>query len=601
MADAARHPANGTAAFSRRRLLALTAGGATAAILAACGGETATIAPTIAPTRAVSATSAGAPTAGATTAPAAIPATAASASGGTTAAATSAPSAAAAVDGKITSTVSGVPDAFTKNPNPTKTYDGKPGRGGTITAFTIAYQSPPPPRENNPYWQELEKRLGVKWEPIITPQPEYGAKSAALIAGDIPDLFYLNPGQNAAPQYRAMEQGAFTDLTPFVTGDALKEYKNLATFPPYMWDNVKFKGKLYGVPKPLQRNGNIPFYRGDWAKKVGLAAPKNPDDLRTLLVAFAKMDPDGNGQADTYGMGKYGTDWNAWDNYMRNMFGVPFNWRKNPDGTMTHMIETDEYRQTLDYLRQLNAAGAYHPDAGGMNYAQAKGFFEAGKTGLHTEGFGSLVNPKSGVYLNVLKGNPNAEVVGLLPPAASGRTSVTYNTQGSFGFTGIAAKVGRDRERVKELLRVLDYLAAPFGSEEYNFLINGIEGTHHDIRADGARIINDRGRSDKGDLVYLMASLPVFYYPESPGLAEQVQKQAAEIIRIGQDNPEWVLYSPTNVMKAGELNTFGLDRASAIVTGREPLSTLDTAIRDWRSRGGDMIRKEFEQSLKENG
>ena len=36
----------------------------------------------------------------------------------------------------------------------------------------------------------------------------------------------------------------------------------------------------------------------------------------------------------------------------------------------------------------------------------------------------------------------------------------------------------------------------------------------------------------------------------------------------------------------------------AIISGREPLSTFDTFVTDWRSRGGDAMRKEFEQELK---
>jgi hypothetical protein len=52
------------------------------------------------------------------------------------------------------------------------------------------------------------------------------------------------------------------------------------------------------------------------------------------------------------------------------------------------------------------------------------------------------------------------------------------------------------------------------------------------------------------------------------------------------------------VLKQAELNAFGQDRASAIVTGREPGPALDQAIKDWRSWGGDMARKEFEQAAK---
>ena len=193
-----------------------------------------------------------------------------------------------------------------------------------------------------------------------------------------------------------MEQGAFLDLTPYVTGDALKEYKNLATFPDYMWNNVKFKGKIYGVPKPLQRNGNIAFYRGDWAKKLGKGAPKSPDERarpagrpspRATRTATARPTPGASAAT--------ARDWNGWDDarVANNMFGVPFNWRKNADGTLTHQIETDEFRQAIDYLRQLYADGAFHPDAAGMTFAQCQGAYLAGKIGIHSEGFGNFVSP----------------------------------------------------------------------------------------------------------------------------------------------------------------------------------------------------------------
>jgi len=562
--------ANGEQGDSRRAFLRATLGVAGATVLAACGAG------------------------GTSTAPA---------GGGTTqATGSSLGGAPTNVEGKIPSPAPGVPDAYTKAPPPFKSYNGVPGRGGKVTAFTIAYQTPPPPRDQNQYWQELEKRLGVTWEPIITPQPDYGSKAAALIAGgSLPDLFYLNPGQNAAPEYKAMDQGAFLDLTPYVTGDALKEYKNLATFPDYMWNNVKFKNKIYGVPKPLQRNGNIPWYRGDWAQKVGKDNPKSIDDVHDLLVAFTKNDPDGNGQGDTWGMGRYGTDWTGWDNTLAfTTFGAPFNWRKNANGTMTNQIETDEFRQALDFLRRLFADGAYHPDAGGMTFAQAQAAFIGGKTGMHSEGIGNFYSPSitGTVYYKIKQAFPQAVLTGLMPNVPGGAKAVTRNTPGSFGYTGIPATAGKDKARVQELLRILDYMAAPFGSEEWTFLNYGVQGVDYQPNSNGVPVMTDKGISEKGDLVYLMAGLPVFFYPLAPDVAPTAQQLAAQIIKIGIDDPSWPLYSPTNVSKAAELNQFGFDSVTAIITGRQPLSAFDDAIKEWKSRGGDQIRQEFEQALK---
>jgi len=51
----------------------------------------------------------------------------------------------------------------------------------------------------------------------------------------------------------------------------------------------------------------------------------------------------------------------------------------------------------------------------------------------------------------------------------------------------------------------------------------------------------------RGDIIYVMAGLPVFYYPTAPGAAENAQKMATEIIKVGIDDPTWPLYSATNV------------------------------------------------------
>ncbi len=497
----------------------------------------------------------------------------------------------------------GVPDAYTGLPEPFVSSQGTPGTGGSVRALTIAYDPPPPGRDSNTYWQELERRLGVTWEIDIVPQPQYGeVTSARLAGGDLPDIFYINPGQNAPQQYQALEQGAFQDLTPYVTGEALQQFPNLRNIPQYVWDNVKFQGKILGIPSPhTSRYGNVPHYRTDWAETVGMAGAQGPEQMMQLLQAFTTNDPNGNGSPDTWGSGRFEGGWLPWDNTLASsMFRVPHDWRVNPDGTMTYQIETEEYRQAIDFMRQLYAAGAYHPDAANMTFSTAQEAFIGGATGLHSEGFGSFYGTGS-VTDRARLVNPTAAVTAMYPIGPDGQPGVVRNTPGYFGYNGIPASI-TDEDRVMELLRILDYLNSPFGSEEWLFLNYGIEGTHFNRDPEtGAPIVTDQLRQDRSALVYLMPPSPTFYYPDEPELALTVMDLAIRHFDIGIDNPALTLYSPTNVSNGPALNQFGVDSINAIITGRSTFEELDAAIAGWRERGGDQIRSEYEEALAQQG
>lgn len=231
--------------MNRRRFLRSAAFGTAATVLAACGGTTAAPEP---------ATAASAPTdapPAATSAPAATAAPAA-----TTEAAPTVGSAAAAEGGIIPSGSPLVPDAYTSFPEITSANIPVPGRGGTVTTFQTTFNPPPTPKGENAYWQELEKRLGVTWEPSFVPAPSYGEKLAALVAsGSLPDILDMGYGLDggaagSGPTVDLIKQGALTDLTPYLTGDALKEFPNLAAFPEKLWNLLKVDGKLHRVPRP---------------------------------------------------------------------------------------------------------------------------------------------------------------------------------------------------------------------------------------------------------------------------------------------------------------------------------------------------------------
>jgi len=577
--------------FTRRAFLRVTVSAAalsaSGALLAACGGgtqPTTTAVGTTAPTAATK------PTTAATV----VPTTSSAASAPASSGATSAP----AAGGKLTSPAPGVPDAYVSAPSPFTSVAAVPGKGSKVSAFLIAYLPPPTTRSENKYWQELEKRLGITLDMTLAPAANYPDKVAAITAsGDLPDLMFLDL-ERVPDQNKTIQQGAYTDLTSYLSGDGLKEYPNLALFPAQIWKNSAVRGKIYGVPRPRALASNTFLYRQDWLDKLGIARPKNADDFYGAMVAFSGNDPDGNGKQDTYGMtakpdgtGIFNID------YIQGMFRCPNIWRLNPDGTLTATLETDEFKQAITFMRRLYVGGAYHPDAATMTTNQAQDAFITGKVGSLWDSTQSAAGGQ-GIRGRAKKTNPQANVLGLVPTGFDGGQAVTHTATGYFGFTAIPAKVGKDKKRAKELLRVLDYYAAPFGSEERNFLQYGIEGVHHTVQPDGTRLLTNVGKAEIGELNNQTNNVPTYFFPEAPGDAQLMQNLVRDLLALGVNDPTLGLYSPTNSAKAGELRQLRIDRLNAIITGRESLSTLDTYIKDWKARGGDAIRKEYQDALK---
>jgi putative aldouronate transport system substrate-binding protein len=491
----------------------------------------------------------------------------------------------------------GVPDAWTKMPEPFKATDGVPGNGGTVTAMVMVYGAPPTPKEDNRYWQGLDERLGVSWEPILVPNSSYGEKATAIIAsGDMPDMFYLNYNQTLSPLAKFVQQGAFLDLTPYVTGDALNDYPNLASFPDFMWEATMMDGKIYGVPCPSGRSGQVPAFRRDWSDAAIGGLPTTADEFYDVLTYASKGDPDGNGSDDTWGMGRYSSTWDQGIIYP--MFRVPNDWRVNDDGTFTKDYESEEFRMALEFMARMFADGLWHPDSAAMQFEQALQLFTSGRVSTHVDG--GSIHGKGGFLETIRQYQPEAEVERLIPFGHDGGEGVSYNLPGIFGFTAIPATI-TDEERIHELLRIFNWLSSPFGSEEWLYKSYGEEGVHFEYNENGFPIANDLYQEENGGLTaYIGGNLLVNVNAEQPELGPIATDEGNAIYAIGIDDPSAGLFSPTAIDTSAVLSQIVADGVTSIITGREDISAWDGILEQWRSRGGDTVRAEYEEAYAAN-
>ncbi len=500
----------------------------------------------------------------------------------------------------IVSSVEGVPNAYTAYPEPFKSVDEVPGDGSTVKMLTLSYRPPVPGRDENQYWQELETRLGVTWEADMVPIDTYNERIATTLAGgDLPDFFFLLPGASRPIIYDGLRQGAFLDMTEIVESGQIKDYPNLGALEDYLWEATRFEGKIWGVPKPVLRNNDVTFWRKDWGSVLGTEPLSNREDVHNYLVGVSTEDPDGNGnERDTWGFAPYGGNWN---NFLVNqMFKVPYGWRLNDDGTLTAAHETDEYQAALEMCMQLWEDGAYHPDSATIDVAMSTEMVQAGQVGMATNGFAAVFG-NTGFRTTVKDAVADAEYEPLIMPGADGGTGVTYQTTGIFGYNALPGAIAGDEERIDTLLRVLDYMYAPFGSEESTFLRYGLEGVHSETTDDGGFALTDQGRAEQGALVYPFLSENYFYYPGAPEETIAAQKHNEEMAKVAVANPAASLFSPAQGEYGATLSQLMTDMYTEVVTGRAGIEKLEEARQQWRERGGDEIRAEFEEMLAESG
>jgi putative aldouronate transport system substrate-binding protein len=481
-----------------------------------------------------------------------------------------------------------VPDAYTAPPPAFQTVKYVPGTGKRVQAFEIFYATPSMPKSQNKFWQELDKKLNVDWEVIQVVSDDYDTKTAVMLnSGSPPDLFFILNNTDSVFA-TALQQGAFNDLTSFLSGNGLKEFPNLARIAPSIWQNSRFQGKIFGVPRSRPELGDVMMYRKDWADRLGLGMPQNPNEYMQMLKAFTNGDPTGTGRK-VWGFG--GRAFFGTNHYITNMFGVPNNWQVESDGSFTNAIETDEYKQALAFERSLWAAGVYYPDSPVLNNKQAKTDFEAGKYGAYLDGIGAVPDEQKRAQVV----DPHALVHILVPTNNQGKYT-RYLAAGYAGTTGIPSRATSDPDRIKELLRVLDYLSAPPFSLESNFLTYGIDGWDSVINSHGVRQLTSKGQDEIGELTVLANGPQVYYLPENPPYAVYLQEATRQMVTGAIPDPSWGLDSPTLDQQGTALQTLLNNGFQRIVRGQDPLSALSTLIQQWKAQGGAKVKQELAEA-----
>jgi putative aldouronate transport system substrate-binding protein len=460
-----------------------------------------------------------------------------------------------------------------------------PGDGSTVKVMSVSFGTPP--ASANQFWAAVEKALGVKIEYTIISQADYQKKMATVMAGDpdsLPDIINMFSGF-VLPREAEFVQRRAEDLTPFLSGAAVADYPNLANIPTHAWrDMGRIGGRVYGIPLERPLPGSTLWLNQGMFTDAGMTEGWTSQDF----AAVAKKATSGR----TYALGA--AQGSLFGNAVHSAaHNAPQEWAVTKSGAFQPGWADERFKAAIAFQAGLRKGGAFHPDATSISQIDLTTLFYNGTVGSMQDGFGAYL-PKY------------RETQGKLTPAAALPYSVDGTPGGivaarrSFGYTVLKKA---KKERVELLLRILDYLAAPFGSKEWELVHYGVEGTHFTRGKDGSPQPTKLGEVENNTnlpLKYLAEGPQVLFVPGMPDAVRALHAWQQRTVPHAVRNASYGLQSRTKNAQGTTLKAMLDDTVTGIVAGRIPLSEWDAAVKKWRSRGGDRMAEEFAKDYAAN-
>jgi putative aldouronate transport system substrate-binding protein len=482
---------------------------------------------------------------------------------------------------------------------PVKSWNAAPpGAGGTLNLFVPAYYPPPNPRDQNPTWKEVEKALNSTVNMEITAMADYSTRLQVVIAGsDLPDTMHIvgTVANLMSPQF---VQAQCADLTPYLSGDASKDYPNLAAIPGYAYQAAGgvFDNHLYGVPIHRYLPAFWFFRNSDiWDAEIGAdTVPKDAADFKKILQQLNRP------QESRWAIGNYAGGPSSATMYgmqsFMEMFGAPNMWGMDATGKLVRDRETDQYKAALSYLKDLMGSGLYPPDF--QTAGDSRGAFIAGRFVVSTEAFGNGWND---FWRRGLQQNPQRHYTIIKPFASDASGKPQHFLTGGTVAYNLVKKSSADR--VREILRIMNYLASPFGTQEDVLLTYGLRDQDFSVDASGNPQPTQAGLSNASYVPWqYVAHRPyAWYQSDLPGYAQAAFDVEQQLVAVGVTNPTAGTHSATQSKNGVAAEQTFFDGVADILFNRRPFSDFDQLVSDWRTSVGDAIRQEYTTEIQRKG
>lgn len=311
-----------------------------------------------------------------------------------------------------------------------------------------------------------------------------------LASGEVPDIIDSYNEKTT----ELINYGVIIPLDEYLTEDRIGNMMNNM----YQWDTAleimrREDGQVWAIPATFASvSGPTPYIRYDWLETLGLEVPTTLDELREVLIAFTKNDPDGNGKDDTWG-----TSYGGLYSGINTNMGASWNrWYVAEDGTAEWGLMNDRVIAYLQWMQDLIADGGCNPEILDPNEL-GDGHGNAIKSGQLGFSFG-YNSPADTTLQELQKLYPEAEWGPMLPP--KGIYDVGYlPIDAILRQEYVISKDALEAGKIDKIFELMDYMCndggdtvnidfdAPYWPVSY-----GERGVNWDLTEDGLFDYNGR-------------------------------------------------------------------------------------------------------------
>lgn len=486
--------------------------------------------------------------------------------------------------------IAGSSPAYLSYPtNLVRTVTGIPGSGGSYSAITPLWGTIP--SANNPFDQAVNSALGATVSVAPANGNNYATILPQLFSGNkLPDWIQVPTFWAPPLNFGQAAEDRLADLTPYLAGSKINQYPNLAAIFSDGWQAGIWDDKLYGFPSYTAgfNVGYQLYYRADILDSLGVGTP-NVTSINDLWdLAQQVNDPKGKRWA------------------MGDIFGYlfqPYNyasWMLDDKGNLITMYESDGIIEAMNWMAKAIKAGFVHPDQVAGNYGNGITEFYSGQMVIVSDGMGAwnAADAQKGQASNKKYTRASFDFF-----TASGSGTPQIPLEAATAWTSYLNK-SLTAKQIEECLRIANYLAAPFGSYEYNLLNYGVEGVDYTAGSAGPQLTSNGTK-------YAGSSVSTYNFLVSPNNATynagypQVTKACATWGQRNAKSGYQPLFYELNVTVPNSLSSANAftpftqtdNIMYEVARGRASIADYQSTLATWKRDGGNKLKSFYEGVL----